>query len=73
MTYLDTKFEVATSNSLEENTFTRNVTDGRTHGHTDRQMTDRLWYQINIKKNADITSKGIYTSVPRHAFSFNFA
>ena len=38
--YASTKFEVATSNGLGEDTITRNVTDGRT--------TDRLWYEINI-------------------------
>ena len=40
VTYSATKFEVATSNGLGGDTFTRNVTDGR----TDRLMTDRLWY-----------------------------
>ena len=38
--YAPTKFQVATSNGLGEDTITRNVTDGRT--------TDRLWYEINI-------------------------
>ena len=38
--YASTKFEVATSNSLGEDTITRNVTDGR----TDERTTDRLWY-----------------------------
>ena len=37
--YAPTKFEVATSNGLGEDTITRNVTDGRTdrqtHGRTD--------------------------------------
>ena len=54
--YAPTKFQVATSNGLGEDTITRNVTDGRTdrqtHGRTDRQTdgrtTDRLWYEINI-------------------------
>ena len=39
MTYTASKFEVATSNGLLGDIFTRNVTDGR---------TDRLWYEINI-------------------------
>ena len=54
--YAPTKFQVATSNGLGEDTITRNVTDGRTdrqtHGRTDGQTdgrtTDRLWYEINI-------------------------
>ena len=54
--YAPTKFHVATSNCLGEDTITRNVTDGRTDGQTDRQTdrrtdgrtTDRLWYEINI-------------------------
>ena len=44
MTYSATKFEVATSNGLGGDTFTRNVTDAHPHGRT----TDRLWYEINI-------------------------
>ena len=35
VTYLTTKFEVATSNGLGGDIFTRNVTDARTHGQTD--------------------------------------
>ena len=54
--YAPTKFEVATSNGLGEDTITRNVTDGRTDrqtdartdGQTDGRTTDRLWYEINI-------------------------
>ena len=38
VTYLSTKFEVATSNGLGGDTFTRNVMDG----------SGRLWYEINI-------------------------
>ena len=34
VTYSATKFEVDTSNSLGGDTFTRNVTDGRTNGRT---------------------------------------
>ena len=48
VTYSATKFEVTTSSGLEGDTFTRNVTDARTHGRTDRRTTDRLWYEINI-------------------------
>ena len=44
MIYAPTKFEVATSNGLGEDTITRNVTDGQ----TDARTTDRLWYEINI-------------------------
>ena len=40
MTYLGIKFEVARSNGLGGDTFTRNVMD--------TQTTDRLWYEINI-------------------------
>ena len=54
--YAPTKFQVATSNGLGEDTITRNVTDGRTDrqthgrtdGRTDGRTTDRLWYEINI-------------------------
>ena len=46
VTYSPTKFEVATSNGLGGDTFTRNVTDVRTDGRTDVQTdgrtTDRL-------------------------------
>ena len=38
VTYSPTKFEVATSNGLGGDTFTRNVTDGRTDGQTDRRI-----------------------------------
>ena len=55
-TYLGTKFEAARSNGLGADTFTRNVTEARTHRRTDgltdrrtdRRTTDRLWYEINI-------------------------
>ena len=42
VTYSPTKFEVATSNGLGGDTFTRNVTDGRIHARTDRRTDDRL-------------------------------
>ena len=48
MIYAPTKFQVATSNGLGEDTITRNVTDGRTDRRTDGRTTDRLWYEINI-------------------------
>ena len=35
VTYSTTKFEVATSNGLGGDTFTRNVMDGRTDGQTE--------------------------------------
>ena len=41
VTYSTTKFKVATSNGLEGDTFTRNVTDGRTHRRTDGQTDGR--------------------------------
>ena len=46
--YAPTKFEVATSKGLGDDTITRNVTDERTDRQTHRRMTDRLWYEINI-------------------------
>ena len=44
--YAATKFEVATSNRLGGDIFTRNVTD--TQAQTDGRTTDRHWYEINI-------------------------
>ena len=44
VTYAAIKFEVATSNILGGDTFTRNMTDRLMQGWT----TDRLWYEINI-------------------------
>ena len=52
VTYSATKFEVASSNRLGGDTFTRNVTDTQ----TDRQTTDRLWYEINLQSKLFITS-----------------
>ena len=65
VTYLGIKFEVARSNSLGGDTFTRNVTDARTDGRT----TDRLWYEINIaffflKKKAGITNELLHILLP---------
>ena len=40
VTYLGTKFEVAVSNGLGGDAFTRNVTDGGTDGQTDGRRTD---------------------------------
>ena len=64
VTYSATKFEVATSNHLVGDTFTRNVTDAHPHGRTDRRTTDRLWYEINIpfflKKKAGITNEHFF-------------
>ena len=44
VTYAAIKFEVARSNDLGGDTFTRNVIDTWTY----RRTTDRLWYKINI-------------------------
>ena len=49
--YASTKFEVATTNGLGEDTVARNGTDGRTDGQIDIRTdgrTDILWYEINI-------------------------
>ena len=57
MTYSTTKFEVPTYNGLGGDTFTRNVTDGRTHGRTDGRWTDfdtKLIYPFFLKKKAGI-------------------
>ena len=64
MTYSAIEFEVATSNGLGGDTFTRNVKDGqadrRTDRRTDGRTTDRLCYEIYIpfflKKKAGITA-----------------
>ena len=53
MTYLGTKFEVATSNGLGGDTFTRKVTDGCMDGQTDGRRTDfgtKLIYPFFLKK-----------------------
>ena len=42
VSYAATKFEVATSNGIGGDTFTRNVTDRCTDRPTDRQRTNRL-------------------------------
>ena len=58
VTYSPTKFEVATSNGLGGDTFTRNVTDVRTDGQTDGWRTDfdtKLIYPFFLKKKAGIT------------------
>ena len=55
MTYSTTKFEVATSNGLGGDTFTRNVTDGQTDGRwTD--FDTKLIYHFFLKKKAGIIS-----------------
>ena len=48
VTCLGTKFEVAPSNSLVGDIFTRNVMDGRMDGQTDRRTMDKLWCEVNI-------------------------
>ena len=55
MTYSSTKFEVATSNGLGGDTFTRNVTDGRIHARTDSRaggLTLTRNYTLFSKENA---------------------
>ena len=64
MTYSPTKFEVATSNGLGGDTFTRNVTDGRTHRRTDGRRTDfdtKLIYPYFLKKKAGIKTDIVMT------------
>ena len=51
--YAPTKFEIATSNGLGEDTITRNLTDGRTYERTDGRRTDfgtKLIYPIFLTK-----------------------
>ena len=52
VTCLGTKFEVAPSNGLVGDIFTRSVMDGRMDGRmdgqTDRRTMDKLWCEINI-------------------------
>ena len=50
VTYLTTKFEVATSNGLRVDTFTRIVTDGRTDKRMDRLGT-KLIYTFSKEKS----------------------
>ena len=77
--YAPTKFEVAMSNSLGEDTITRNVTDGRTDRQTDRRTdgrtTDRLWYEINIPyfsyEKAGIKIIKVYSKPPILSLSLN--
>ena len=64
VTYSPTKFEVATSNGLGGDTFTRNVTDAQTHERTDARTDGRrtdfgtkLIYPFFLKKKAGITIK----------------
>ena len=46
--YAATELVVARFNGLGGDTFTRNLTDGRTDARTDGWMMHRLWYEINI-------------------------
>ena len=65
MTYSPTKFEVATSNGLGGDTFTRNVTDGRTHGRTDGRQTDfdmKLIYPFFSKEKSGYNKPVAQTS-----------
>ena len=45
VTFLEAQFEVAPSNGLCGDIFTRNVMDARTHRRTDRQ-TDEQWTNL---------------------------
>ena len=74
MSYSATKFEVATSNCLGGDTFTRNLTDahphGRTsawtHGRTEGRRTDfgtKLIYTFFLKEKAGITSSVVFDSL----------
>ena len=69
--YASTKFEVATSNGLGEDTITRNVTDGRTDRQTDAR-TDRLWYEINIPYFSN-EKAGIIRSLCHNSYLQSFA
>ena len=63
MAYSPTKFEVATSNGLGGDTFTRNVTDGCTHGRTDGQRDGRTDGQTDERtdgRRTDFDTKLIY-------------
>ena len=75
MIYAPTKFQVATSNGLGEDTITRNVTDGRTDRQTDRRTdgrtTDRLWYEINIPYFSYEKAGIIIYMIPLHALCVN--
>ena len=58
MTYIGTIFEIARSNGLEGNTFTRNVMDGRTDGRGPTLVRNQYTLFFS-KEKAGIT---IYTS-----------
>ena len=58
VTYSPTKFEVATSNGLEGDTFTRNVTDGRTDGRR-TDFDTKLIYPFFLKEKAGIIIKDV--------------
>ena len=53
VTYSAAKLEVASSNGLGGDTFTRNVTDASTDGGTDRWTTGRLWYEIKTQGSSE--------------------
>ena len=52
VTYAATKFEVARSNGLGGDTFTRNVTEAQTYGRTN--LGTKLWTPFFLKKKAGI-------------------
>ena len=54
MAHAATKFEVARSNGLGGDTFTRNETDAQTQGRTERRRTDfgtKLMYPFSKEKS----------------------
>ena len=69
MTYSPKKFEVAISNGLGGDTFTRFVTDGHTHGRTDFDTI--LIYPFFLKKKAGIT-KDVYIHTLMHILMSNY-
>ena len=52
VTYSATKFEVAMANGLGGDTFTRNMTDRRTHAHTDALTVGYLLGTYNVRKSS---------------------
>ena len=63
MTYAATKFEVATSNGLGRDTFTRNLTDGRTDERWTDFGTTLIYIDIINNKYVYIISCFLYGAV----------
>ena len=70
MTYSPTKFEVATSNGLGGDTFTRNVTDGRTYARTDGRTDRRTDRQTDGR--TDFDTKLIYPFFSKEKSGYNY-